>query len=187
METETSKVKLVPPQLAWVLVLVSKLRLLQLVDVLDMVPLDFVLELVLGSCTRLTRCPRSSHTSGFTRIDTAVSASFTLRLKIRCCGDVRFSQLALFRELRGQSTAYCFICCCWYHSLFLTVFHSFVSSLWISESAVLELRCRVSRLFRCSSFSAFSSPPDSSRPALLWEPTAICPSCGGVTMVCTIA
>ena len=45
----------------------------------------------------------------------------------------------------------------------------FLSSLWITESALLELCSRVSRVFRCSQVSACTSPLHSCRLALLWS------------------
>ena len=85
--------------------LVSKLRPLQLIGVLDMVLLHLVLLLVLVPCTRMQRSG-SSRTSDFTRIDMAVLASSAHRLERRCCGNVRFRHLAQFPECRCQSTAY---------------------------------------------------------------------------------
>ena len=122
--------------------------------------------------TRWLQCSQwSSQTPDFTRIETAVSASFALHMKRKCCGDVRFSLRLDFWNFdvspvraRQQLTLLLPL------AVFI-VFHSchtprFLGSCWISESALVELCFRVLRLFWCFSFSACPSPPGSSHLAV---------------------
>ena len=107
--------------------------------------------------TRSLQCARSSFTSNFTRIDTAVIASVALRLKNTCCGDVRFSHWRSFwnfvaRSLRGLElllpavpTAGCFsclnVCSCVLHSLLVRVHPT--QAIWRCSESSLRSAHRV--------------------------------------------
>ena len=91
------------------------------------------------SFTRLLQCSRwSSQTPDFTRIETAVSASFALRMKRRCCGDVRVSlrlDIWNFGVSSGMSAAAVATACC-FHSVPLMSYPTLAA-----PAGSLNLRC----------------------------------------------